>query len=236
MEFAWDDGGRREAYPDWPADAGDCVSRGISIYTGIPYTEVSEILGRANTNYKARKGIVRRKYKLALAAGREADGGIAPDVSRPFMVNRGLHCVWEAGHGEHGLTSDEAFRMFGDCILCSKGANGCHMVAIKGGKLRDTWDGTRGEWSIGRNGRYERKVRYCEVWVRKDLIPEGQISYHRPKVIREVTGYEDRPVPSDVAEKLETRELRDAANRKLVNAEKVKGLKAEAARLLARCG
>ena len=237
MEFAWDDGGRRETYPDWPVTGGDCVVRAIATYTGIAFKECYEILARGQAQINANRVQIKRKYKVALSEGRDGDGGIATTVYRPFLKIRGLHQVWKAGHGEHGLTAEDAFRMFGDCILVAKGANGSHMTCIRGGKLRDTFDPSTREWSIGRNGMYERKTRFYEVWVWRKLVDEDDLFWDagRPRVTREVTEYEDRPVPSDVAEKLETRELRDAANRKLVNAEKVKGLKAEAARLLARC-
>ena len=233
MEFAWDDGGRREAFPDWPKRAGDCVSRGISIYTGLPYAEVYKILNRAQTAFNERRAHRSRKYGFALREGRHADGGTNPAVYEPFLRHHGMVRVWKAAHGEHGLTADEAFSLFGDCLLRSQGANGFHVVAIKGGKLRDTWDSSR-RLDLGRSGRYERNTRYCEAWVREDLVPEDQRLYQRPKVIREVAECEDRPVPTDVAEKLEVDHLRDAASRKLIRMAKTEMLKKEAARLLAQ--
>ena len=235
MDFAWDDGGRRDAFPDWPKSVGDCVYRGIAIYTGIPYAEVYEVLNRAQRAYNERRKSRSRKYGFALREGRHADGGTNPEVYEPYLRHHGIVRVWKAAHGEHGLTVEEAFHMFGDCLLRSQGANGNHVAAIKGGKFRDTQDGTAGEWARGRNGVYERQVRYCEVWVRKDLVPEDQRLYHRPNVTREVADYPDRPVPADLAEALEVKALQKAADRKLRDMEKIKGLKAEAARLLARC-
>ena len=196
LMYAWDDGGRRETYPDWPASVGDCAIRGMAIYTGRPYGDVYRECNDSSRNRlddrvsRAPHRRIGRRDSARIRTGRYCDNGTMNPVWKGYLMRHGVICVWMATPGRRGLTAEDAFAMFGDCILLSHGGNGSHLVAIKGGKLRDTWNGLVGKWT----SRGTRKVlRYSQVWIREDLINESA------RVTRHVdTDYEDRPVPETV--------------------------------------
>ena len=191
LKFAWDDGGRSKAFPDWPHGVGDCVIRGIAIYTGIPYKEVYEYMAPrqiakwADINRERRAHGGRARHKIR-DLSRGADYGVGKEIHGPYLMEHGCKIAWRAEKGQRGVTAQEAFNMFGDCLLRSKGSHGNHVVAIKGGKLRDTWNGLS-----NRGTRWDPTVRYTEIWVWEDhpMFTTGH-------AIQDIDGnYEDQPVP-----------------------------------------
>ena len=189
LDFAWDDGGRREAFPDWPAKAGDCVVRAIAIMTGVSYEEAYKCMGKGQKLLerdrvsRTRSAGYRVRSRKCLTTGRPADHGVNRTVYGPYLQSLGYASI-EMPAGRRGWTARDAFRIFGDCILRSKGTHGRHCVAIKNGKLRDTWNGLAGD----------RKIRYCTVWV-----PRSRIDAQSGTVQRHVDpDYKDRAVPGEV--------------------------------------
>ena len=186
LTWRFDDGGRYEAFPTWPQKVGDCVPRALAIYTGVPYAKVyramaEKMRGMANV----RSGWSGRRTHKHCATERACDKGTTDDAYAPFMHKHGIRCIWQAGHGKRGMTAQQAFEAFGDCILHSHGANGHHFACIKGGKLRDTWNGLR------RGAHTRGPARYSRIYVWADH-PAFRIGEH----CQDIDGnYEDRPIP-----------------------------------------
>ena len=136
--FRYDDGGRFWSGRFRKAN-GDCVPRALSILTGRRYREVLRQLEDANAavglEATAERGIIRFVESLVYQ-----EFGLVR-VSMP----RGPKPTWT-----------EAYLRYGDCIVATRN----HVAAIKGGKVRDTFDS---RWTSGKK---ERKAMY--VWVKAD--------------------------------------------------------------------
>ena len=194
LEFAYDDGGRKVAFPNWPYPKGGCVSRAVAIFTGIPYAEVYDAMAEGQirmsmkyADHMQSSGRRIRRHK-SLTSDRPADFGVSRNVWAPYLKQHGCVSVWKAAPGQRGITAQDAFTTYGDCFLKSHGANNNHVVAIKNGKLRDT--------GVGRAIGHSRPTRYSEVWVSADHVDNREVY---PAMHRYIdTSYEDRPVPQNV--------------------------------------
>ncbi len=119
--YSHDDGGRFWSGRIFKAE-GDCVARALSILTRRSYRDVSRRLADANA-----------------AAGLEptADKGILRDIEHRVFVEHGLVQVIQPKGPK--LTWTGAYLRYGDCIVATKE----HVAAIRGGKVRDTFDSRR---------------------------------------------------------------------------------------------
>ena len=142
--YKYDDGGRSLA--GLKGDTRDCVARALAIFTGDPYLYIYRELASAN----ARAG-----HK------RSARNGVPKAVYARVFERHGLRKV-PLGRGERP-TFSEAYRRYGDCIVSTTK----HLAAIKGGELRDTFDGRTYEWVDFHADEVEvRQRKAMSVWVR----------------------------------------------------------------------
>ena len=143
--YAYDDGGRQAS--GRRGEASDCVCRALAIVSGRPYDECYKALAEANARYgkgkrSARNGVSRKAW---------------PKVYEEFGLVK-IHL----GPGPRP-TYSEAYYEHGDCVVSTTK----HLAAIKGGKLRDTFDGRvylNTFWYPGEEHECERKA--MQVWVR----------------------------------------------------------------------
>lgn len=139
IDYQYDDGGRAAA--GYEGKARDCVARALAIVTGRPYAECYSALAEANA---ARKGV--RSARNAIDK-RDRDRVFAAFGLRKAALGRGGRPTYTEAHAEHG-----------DCIV----STARHVCAIKGGALRDTFDGR--VYDYPDLGRRERKA--MSVWTR----------------------------------------------------------------------
>lgn len=136
MEFILNDGGRAAA--DFKGEAGDCVTRAISIATGKPYREVYNALWAGLDDYAATKRD-RTAKRIARGGGRRGTtprNGVSSKVYRPYLECLGWHWVpmMHIGSGcKVHLRADElpAGRLI---VRVSK-----HMLAVINGVVHDTY-------------------------------------------------------------------------------------------------
>ena len=144
LGFIPDDGGRKAA--GYPEDAGDCVTRALAILTGRDYKLLFRRLADSNA---------------AFGEARRADKGVVKPAYEKIFAWYGLFRV-RLPKGPRP-TYAEAHARYGDCIVSTV----AHVCALKGGALRDTFDGRwywwpdpedpeEGEWR-------ERKAQ--SVWI-----------------------------------------------------------------------
>lgn len=121
IDFVHDDGGRaasgRHGY------AGDCTVRALAIISGRPYKQCYVALAKANSRSKWGSG------------RRSARDGVFNDAYTKVFAEFGLVKMKQGRSGPR-LTWTEAWKTYGDCIVCTMG----HVAALKGGALRDTKD------------------------------------------------------------------------------------------------
>ena len=143
LKYEYDDGGRAAA--GYKGYAGDCVCRALTILEAGDY----------RANYRE------------LAAG-EAAAGHARSARNGISIK-----VYPKVFAAHGLvkvklppgpkpTYAEAHRRYGDCIVTTAR----HVACLKGGALRDTFDGRTYIWADGYAGEEVRERKAAAVWVR----------------------------------------------------------------------
>ena len=133
--FEYDDGGREEA--GFKGEAGDCVTRAISIATGAPYVEV-------RLSLMDRTSVWRNKRRSAAAKstrGNSVRNGTRKEAYHPYLESIGWEWVPTMGIGtgcQTHLRPDElpAGRII---VRLSK-----HLAAVIDGVIRDTEDCSRG--------------------------------------------------------------------------------------------
>lgn len=125
LPWAHDDGGR--AATGRIGDAGDCVTRALTIATGRPYGEVYDELAAG---------------MKALGKARSARNGVARKVYEPWLFDHGW--LWSAhmsiGSGCTVHLADGEVPV-GMPVVCRLSG---HLAAVVGGVVRDTHDPTRG--------------------------------------------------------------------------------------------
>jgi len=134
--WEYNDGGRAEA--GYKGNAGDCVTRSISIVTGLPYQKVYDDLKSANKEYAESK---RTKVARSLKRnGNTPRNGVYKQVYRPYLESLGYKFVSTMGIGtgcKMHLSSEELPK--GKIIArVSK-----HLCAVVDGVIQDTYDCSR---------------------------------------------------------------------------------------------
>ena len=141
LRYQYSDGGRESA--GFKGRAGDCVTRAMAIATGKPYRECYRALAKANKVYtgvrSARNGVRKEAYVKVFS-----DAGMVQ-----IPIN------WPVGRGPKP-TLTQAAKKFPTCIVTTAK----HMIAIKDGVLRDTWD-TRTHWFGG----VETERKAMSIWI-----------------------------------------------------------------------
>jgi len=140
MSFLFNDGGRNEA--QYKGVTGDCVTRAISIVTGVPYQTVYDEINKIAANEKVRKNRTKKS---------SARTGVFKETSAAYLTSLGW--VWTptmtigSGCKVHLKSSELPLGK----IICKVTK---HMVAVIDGVINDTYDcsrqGTRcvyGYWS-----------------------------------------------------------------------------------------
>ena len=126
IEYQYTDGGRSEVFSG-KGNAGDCVTRALSIISGRPYKECYDRLAEANKKYNggrksARNGVDKRAYAK---------------VYKEF----GLKKI-SLFNMKPRPTFTEAYNQFGDCIVSTTK----HVAAIVDGVLLDNHNCLEYEW------------------------------------------------------------------------------------------
>ena len=130
MPFQYNDGGRSAA--GFKGEAGDCVTRAISIATGIPYLEVYDALNEQAQRERPRKGKGKRS---------SARTGVRRPTYERYLSSLGWTWVptMQVGSGcKVHLKADELPN--GRLLV----AVSRHMVAVINGVVHDTDDPSRG--------------------------------------------------------------------------------------------
>lgn len=138
MEWAYDDGGREAA--GFKGSAGDCVTRAITIATGLPYREVYDELFQRQRDLLAHS----RSLRLAKAHGVRPKAspreGVLRKAYEPYLFDLGW--IWlptmRIGQGctVHLCTGELPATPL--IVALSR-----HVAAVRGGVVRDTHDPTR---------------------------------------------------------------------------------------------
>ena len=152
LSYVFDDGGRSRDFPAWKRSCGDCVTRAIAIFTSLPYRDVYMAMA---------DGTRSEGYKRVAGIDQAADYGVIPEVYVPFLHAHGIREVWRTRFHGKGVTASEAYSLVGDCLLESHGHNRDHLVAIKDGALRDTWNGL------------DKSFRYSRIYLADDHPAAG---------------------------------------------------------------
>lgn len=128
LNFVYDDGGRSKYYT--ATKVGDCVTRAISIASGMDYQEVYNMIADANN----------RKYKHKKKKSSPRNGVYKEDINY-IMGALGFkwHSCMSIGTGcKVHLNTDEI--PMDKVIICSVSK---HLVAVKNGVIHDTYDPSR---------------------------------------------------------------------------------------------
>lgn len=138
IEFVQDDGGRAAA--GFRGSTGDCVTRAITIATGLPYREVYDATFERMRNDRTYMKKLERRYGDRAGAHVSPRNGVPRSVYEPFLREHGW--LWTptmhvgSGCTTH-LTADELPE--GRLIVrLSK-----HVAAVIDGVLHDTYDCSR---------------------------------------------------------------------------------------------
>lgn len=125
--WQFNDGGRAAA--GYKGSAGDCVTRAISIATGIPYNEVYDKLSEAT------KGSKLKKHRKA-----SARDGVRKVIFHRYLLELGWTWVPTMFIGQGCKVHLKASELPGGKLIvsCSK-----HVVAVIDGVVNDTYDPTR---------------------------------------------------------------------------------------------
>ena len=126
LQWKYDDGGRWDA-GFRPRHVGDCVTRAIAIATGLPYTEVVELVNAMGRE----RG--RRMYKSKPA-------GLLPSDVEDLLSGLGWRYVAmpPGMHLSPGELPDAPILI----ARVGRGRRG-HMCAVIDGTIRDIWDSSR---------------------------------------------------------------------------------------------
>jgi len=131
--FVYNDGGRLSA--GFTGSAGDCVTRSISIATGLPYLEIYDRIARQNENQRSSK----RSRKM----GRTARNGVYTSRKwfKDLMIELGFQWFPTMGIGTGCKVHLKADELPKGIIIASVSR---HYVAVLDGIINDTFDPSRG--------------------------------------------------------------------------------------------
>ena len=157
LGYEYDDGGRQAA--GYKGSTGNCVVRAIAITTDFGYQHVYDAMADAMkcAGY-ARSGNAYATRKRKDGKPAKGNGLNGRQVQEMVLRHFGFEKV-KLAKGPRP-TYAEAHKAYGECIVSTTK----HMAALKGGALRDTFDGR--EYDYG-DIAGERKA--MSVWVRSDL-------------------------------------------------------------------
>ena len=113
---------------------GDCVTRAFANYLGESYNEIWHTFAKLNSLDRR----MARRLRKRTGTVYTADAGVMSDVWGAEAMRRGMKCVYRTRHGR-GPSLKAVAEYWGDCLVQVRG----HVVAIKGGKLVDSWDSRR---------------------------------------------------------------------------------------------
>lgn len=140
IQFIFNDGGRQEA--GYKGKTGDCVTRAISIVTGISYQEVYDKLKNLNSEYvKSHRNKVAKRISLGRGLrGTTPRNGVHKEVYHNYLLSLGMkwHSTMQIGSGcKTHLNTDELPK--GKLIVrVSK-----HLTSVIDGVINDTYDCSR---------------------------------------------------------------------------------------------
>lgn len=138
-DFVIDDGGRAKA--GFKGDAGDCVTRAVSIATGLPYKRVYNDLTkrlREHAQSHTRRDRIRKRFDAGQT--RSANEGMPRKIFEPYLLKKGWVFVPVMGIGTGctmHLRHDELPK---GRIICRVSK---HLVAAIDGVIHDTYDCSR---------------------------------------------------------------------------------------------
>jgi len=138
IQFIFNDGGRQEA--GYKGKTGDCVTRAISIVTGISYQEVYNKLKNLNSEYAKKH---RNKVAKKISLGRD---GIAPrkgiykEIYHDYLLSLGMkwHPTMKIGSGCKVHLNAQELPNGKLIVSVSK-----HLTAVIDGVINDTYDCSR---------------------------------------------------------------------------------------------
>ena len=158
LKFQFDDGGRKAA--GYQGATGDCVIRALSINLGLHYEDIYKtFIPQQNEQVISRPYMgLRRQAKLTTTSSQFANGkcsGISINVYGPVLKEHGWIDRKIDGH----LTVKQAIQQFGRTLIFRIANSSVHhLVAVKNGVVRDTWNSTK-----------TRSI--CQVWSRDIVAP-----------------------------------------------------------------
>jgi len=135
MKYMYNHGGRATCYK---GEAGDCVTRSISIITGLPYQEVyDELFSRSKVFAKGRSKAAKNLAKR----GCSPRNGVLKKVYEAYLKELGY--VWfptmHIGKGCKVHLRDDELPKGRIIVRVSK-----HLTSVIDGVLHDTYDCSRG--------------------------------------------------------------------------------------------
>lgn len=142
LPFVADDGGRAAA--GFRGEALDCVTRSISIATGVPYREVYDALYERALGDRAYMAKLQLKYGANARKHVSPRATMAPRVYRPYLAELGF--AWtptmRIGVGCTVHLAGDLLDLAGtDGPIIAKVSK--HLTAIVDGTIRDTYDPSR---------------------------------------------------------------------------------------------
>ena len=159
LKFQFDDGGRKAA--GYEGATGDCVIRALSINLGLDYKDTYQtLIHQQNAHVLGHRSYMglRRQAKLTMSRAQFDIGkcsGINVNVYEPVLKEHGWYDRKVDGH----LTVKQAIERFGRTFIFRiTNSSVHHLVAIKNGVVRDTWNSSK-----------TRTI--CQVWSRDIVAP-----------------------------------------------------------------
>jgi len=137
LDFLYNDGGREKT--GYKGDTGDCVTRSISIASGLPYQKVYDDLYKLSTNWRLNSNS--RYANVAKPQNDSPRTGVIKDVYDSYIKSLGFKWIptMKIGQGcKVHLRKDELPQ--GKLIVrVSK-----HITSVIDGVINDTYDCSRG--------------------------------------------------------------------------------------------
>ena len=159
LKFQFDDGGRKAA--GYRGATGDCVIRALSINLGLDYKDTYQtLIPQQNEHVLGRRSYMglRTQAKLTMNRAQFDIGqcrGVSVDVYGPVLKEHGWFDRKIDGH----LTVKQAIQQYGRTLIFRIANSSVHhLVAVKNGVVRDTWNSSK-----------TRTI--CQVWSRDIVAP-----------------------------------------------------------------
>lgn len=156
MKWEYNDGGRK--LTGFKGQTGDCVTRAISIVTGLPYEKIYQDLFDLANNHKINKNdLIAKRMRKAKSGSLHSTSpryGVQKVVYKKYIESLGLTWTPTMGIGTGCKVHLKKEELPSGKIICRVSR---HIVAVVDGVIQDTYDcsrdGTRcvyGYWEIAK--------------------------------------------------------------------------------------